>query len=93
MQKITAQLIKECKKQISKSQEQLYNIMYNDVYNLSYRHTSSKEDALEITQKAFIRIFTKIKQYKGKGEKENKNITEEKKFRAWAMRIVRNIIL
>ena len=89
-QAITTELIQACKKQNTQKQEELYNILYNDVYNLCYRHTENQDEAQDITQKIFIRIFTKIKQYKG--EKQEVNISEERKFRAWAMKVARNII-
>lgn len=49
------------------------------VYRVAYRHTSSVDSALDITQNVFLKVYRKLDKYSGSGS-----------FKAWLMRITHN---
>ena len=63
----------------SKSQSLLYKEHAPFLYGIALRYTKTEEDAKDVLQDAFIRVFEYIEQYKGEGE-----------IRAWMTRIVIN---
>ncbi|MBT9154285.1 MAG: ECF RNA polymerase sigma factor SigW [Firmicutes bacterium] len=52
------------------------------VYNLALRMTGNPEDALDISQESFIRVFRSLKTFKG-----------DSSFSTWLYRIANNIVL
>ena len=46
------------------AQKRIYEVYSTAVYNLVFRITHNKSDALDISQDVFIKVFTKIKQNK-----------------------------
>ena len=52
-----------CKNKTS-AQKKLYELFSDPVYNLILRITHKQEDALDLTQDVFIKVFTKIAQNK-----------------------------
>jgi len=46
------------------AQKRIYELFSTAVYNLVFRITHNKSDALDISQDVFIKVFTKIKQNK-----------------------------
>ena len=46
------------------AQKRIYELYSTAVYNLVFRITHNKSDALDISQDVFIKVFTKIKQNK-----------------------------
>lgn len=73
------ELIKSCKKNSLKAQEQLYNLYKDKLYVLCLKYCKNKEEAQDNLQDAFIEIFSKIKSYNGKGS-----------FEGWIKRITIN---
>ena len=55
-------LIKGCKKGDRKSQEALYNRFSSAMYGLCLQYASGEEDAQDILQEGFIKVFKKISQ-------------------------------
>ncbi|MGB3775378.1 MAG: sigma-70 family RNA polymerase sigma factor [Leeuwenhoekiella sp.] len=76
------QLIKDCKKQKTSAQEDLYRRYASMLYSVSLKYSRNREEAEDNLQDAFILIFSKIGQYSFKGS-----------FDGWLKRIVINIAL
>ncbi|MES2748517.1 MAG: sigma-70 family RNA polymerase sigma factor [Bacteroidota bacterium] len=72
-------LIKSCKKQNSKAQEELYHLYKNTLFVLCLKYCQNEAEAEDNLHNAFIEIFTNIKQFKGSGS-----------FEGWMKRITIN---
>ncbi len=57
-------LLKECKRGKSRSQEELYRRFASAMYGLCLQYASSEEDAQDIMQEGFIKVFAKLDQVK-----------------------------
>jgi len=57
-------LLKECKRGKSESQEKLYQRFASAMYGLCLQYASSEEDAQDILQDGFIKVFAKLDQVK-----------------------------
>ena len=64
----TAKLIKECLKNKKEAQHELYQLYAPLMLGVCYRYTKSIEDAEDVLQEGFIKVFTKIHQYKQEGD-------------------------
>ena len=73
------QIIEGCKVKDSRSQALLYKRYASLLFGTALRYTTCSDDAQEILQDAFLKIFDNIKMYSRKGT-----------FQAWMMRIVIN---
>lgn len=73
------QLIEGIKRGDSQCQSLFYNKHASSLYGMVLRYTRSEDDAKDVLQDAFIRIFDNIEQYSGKGA-----------IGAWMTRIVIN---
>ena len=73
------QLIQGIKRGNSKCQSLFYNQHASALYAIALRYTQSEDDAKDVLQEAFIKIFENIEQYSGFGA-----------IRAWMTRIVIN---
>ncbi len=60
--------------------EELVRLYEKRVYNMALRSTGSAEDAFDLSQEAFIRVWKSLKNFKG-----------ESKFSTWLFRIVSNL--
>ena len=61
-------LVKQCLKNNRESQKILYDRYKTVMLGVCYRYTKSVQDAEDILQEGFIKVFTKLKQYKQDGE-------------------------
>lgn len=75
-------LIKRCRKQELKAQEELYRLYAEKLFGLCLKYSSNYQQAEDNLQDGFLTIFEKISQYKGKGS-----------FEGWMKRIVINTAL
>lgn len=73
------ELIKGCRSKKLASQSSLYKLYKEQFFVLSLKYCKNREEAQDNLQDAFIEIFKRIKQYKGKGS-----------FEGWMKRIVIN---
>ena len=73
------QLIEGCRKNKRKARNKLYKLYANKYLGVCLRYTRNKTEAEDVLHDAFIKIFTKIDQYKGNGS-----------FEGWMRRIVVN---
>ncbi len=60
--------------------EQLISQYEKKVYNLAYRLTGSHEDASDVAQEAFIRVYNSLPEFRG-----------DSSFATWLYRIVNNV--
>ncbi|MCF8296681.1 MAG: RNA polymerase sigma factor [Saprospiraceae bacterium] len=75
-------LLKACKKNDRKAQKALYENYFGLMMNISMRYTKNWEEAKEVLNIAFLKIFTKIDDFMGQGS-----------FEGWMKRIVINTAL
>jgi RNA polymerase sigma-70 factor (ECF subfamily) len=62
------QLIKGCLKQNREAQRKLYELFAPSMLGVCFRYTKSLNDAEEVLQEGFIKVFTRLNQFKGDGE-------------------------
>jgi RNA polymerase sigma factor (sigma-70 family) len=75
-------IIKGCLKGDRKCQEQLYKMFSNRMFGLCLQYADNYDDACDILQEGFIKVFRKMDQYSGKGS-----------FEGWVRRIMINTAL
>tara|TARA_B110000046_G_scaffold26273_1_gene26175 strand:- start:4 stop:585 length:582 start_codon:yes stop_codon:yes gene_type:complete len=74
-----AQLIEGCINGSRKAQEDVFNAMYRRLLGVCARYAKDDDDAKDILQNGFIKVFKSIENYKGDGS-----------FEGWIKRIVIN---
>ena len=62
------QLLKECLKRKPEAQRRLYDHFAPSMLGVCFRYTKSLSDAEEVLQEGFIKVFTRLNQFKGDGE-------------------------
>ena len=72
-------LIRQCKKQELKAQEELYRLYSGRFFALCLKYSGSYEEAQDLLQDGFVKIFTGIEQFKNRGS-----------FEGWMTRIFIN---
>lgn len=82
MADISVKIIKGCQKGDGHSQEELYRLLAPGMYGLCLKYSGDKNEAKDIMQDGFIKVFQKIEQYEGKGS-----------FEGWVRRIMINTAL
>lgn len=75
-------LVRECLQQNANAQKILYKKFFPKMIAVSLRYLKNKEDASEVLNNAFLKVFEKLKQYKFEGSLEG-----------WIKRIVINASL
>jgi RNA polymerase sigma-70 factor (ECF subfamily) len=75
-------LITQCRKGSTAAFEQLVERYEKRVYNLAYRLTGNREDASDIAQEAFLKVYTSLNDFRG-----------ESSFSTWLYRVVSNACL
>lgn len=61
-------LVKECLKQNPLAQKRLYDRFAEQMLGICYRYTKSMNDAEEVLQQGFIKVFHNLHQYRSDGE-------------------------
>lgn len=59
------QLIKGCVKADRRAQEQLYQLYSSKMFAICLRYTKSQQEAEDVLQESFIKVFKQIDKYKG----------------------------
>jgi len=62
------QLIRDCQNGNAVAQKQLYETFAAGMLAVCYRYTKSMQDAEDVLQEGFIRVFRYLHQYKKEGE-------------------------
>ena len=75
-------LVKLCVQQNSNAQKMLFDKYYPKMIAICLRYLKNEEDASEVLNNAFLKVFTKLEQYKAEGSLEG-----------WIKRIVINSAL
>lgn len=75
-------IIAGCKKGKYACQEELYKLLAPKMYAVCLRYTDNQDDAKDVLQEGFIKVFDKIEQYVGKGS-----------FEGWVRKIMVNMAL
>jgi RNA polymerase sigma factor (sigma-70 family) len=75
-------LIKECLKENSQAQQQLYHQYAAKMLGVCYRYVHSLEEAEDVLQEGFVKVFLHLKKFNGNGPLE-----------AWIRRIMVNTAL
>jgi RNA polymerase sigma-70 factor (ECF subfamily) len=63
--------------------ETVVNLYAKRIYNLSYRYTCRREEAEDLTQEIFIRVYQNLKSFR----------SDSGSFQSWIMRVGRNLII
>jgi RNA polymerase sigma factor (sigma-70 family) len=61
-------LVKLCRDGNSAAQEKLYKMFYGSMMNVCLRYAKNPDDAVEVLNAAFLKIFQNIDKYVGEGE-------------------------
>lgn len=77
-----AALVARCRRGHATAFEELVARYERKVYNLAYRMTGSHEDARDITQEAFLKVYTSLRHFRG-----------DAAFGTWLFRIASNMCL
>ncbi len=75
-------LIKGCIKKDNRSQKLLYDTFSGKMYSICLRYMNSREEAQDVLQDGFIKVFTKIETFHFEGS-----------FEGWLRRIIVNTAL
>jgi RNA polymerase sigma-70 factor (ECF subfamily) len=73
------QLVEGCKNESRASQQEVFSKMYGVLFSICMRYSSDRDEAEDILQAGFIKVFKGIENYKGDGS-----------FEGWIKRIVVN---
>jgi RNA polymerase sigma factor (sigma-70 family) len=63
-----SKLLKDCLEGKTSAQHELYMLYVKSMLGLCYRYTKSMEDAEDVLQDGFIKVFKNLHQFKGSGE-------------------------
>ncbi|MDH3710419.1 MAG: sigma-70 family RNA polymerase sigma factor [Cyclobacteriaceae bacterium] len=72
-------LISRCREGRSDKQEELYLLFYNYAMSICLRYSKDREEAVEIVNDGFVKVFTKLNKY-----------ADRTSFKAWLRRIMIN---
>ena len=81
-EKLQAQIITACQRGDPHAYEQLIRCYQTQVYSLAMRMLSNPEDAADVTQETFIRVFRTIDKFRG-----------DASFSTWIYRVTSNLCL
>ena len=79
---IERELVQACRRQDRSAQRQLYELTSEKIYRLMLRMTRNADDAFDLTQDAYVRVFTQIEQFDGRSS-----------LATWVYRIAVNLAL
>ncbi len=76
-------LVERCLQGDDAAWEGILNAYGRRVFNLSYRYTGRKDEAEDLTQEIFIRVYQNLKSYR----------SDAGTFQNWVLRVGRNLII
>lgn len=79
---ISKEIVKSCIKGKRDAQKQLYHMFADKMYGVCLRYAKNEDDAKDILQDGFIKVFANLKKYSFKGS-----------FEGWVRRIIVNTAL
>jgi RNA polymerase sigma factor (sigma-70 family) len=69
-QNILDDIVKKCVKGDRKAQQELYKMYYSKMMGVCYRYTKNSEDAKDIIQDGFVKVYSNLNKYNFKGSLE-----------------------
>lgn len=63
-----SKLVKDCIREVPAAQRQLYDHFAESMLGVCYRYTKSMEDAEDVLQDGFVKVFRHLHQYRHEGE-------------------------
>jgi RNA polymerase sigma-70 factor (ECF subfamily) len=76
-------LVERCLQGDDAAWEAIVNSYGRRIYNLSYRYTSRRDEAEDLTQEIFIRVYQNLKSFR----------SDAGSFQSWVLKIGRNLII
>ena len=76
-----SQLVERIRQRDQRAMSQLYQMYIEELSSVCYRYVPSEDDAKDVLQNSFVKIFTSLKTFEYRGEPS---------FRGWMTRIVVN---
>lgn len=76
-------LVERCLQGDDAAWESMVSSFGRRIYNLSYRYTNRKDEAEDLTQEIFIRVYQNLKSYR----------SEAGSLQNWILRVARNMII
>jgi RNA polymerase sigma-70 factor, ECF subfamily len=76
-------LVERCLQGDDAAWEAIVNSYGRRIYNLSYRYTSRRDEAEDLTQDIFIRVYQNLKSFR----------SDAGSFQSWVLKIGRNLII
>lgn len=61
-------LIKDCLANDPSAQKELYELFAAQMLGVCFRYTKSMDDAEDVLQEGFVKVFRNLSQFKGEGE-------------------------
>lgn len=77
-----SELVLRCQNGERQAQYELYQRYKDWVFNIAYRMSNNRQDAEDITQKVFVRVFGKIESFRG-----------DSAFSSWLYRLAANVCI
>ena len=78
----SAQLVQACQEKDKNAFHRLVGFYHKPIYNYAYQMTGSHQDAQDVTQETFLRVYTSIDLFEGKGS-----------LTGWIYRIAANLCI
>jgi RNA polymerase sigma factor (sigma-70 family) len=69
-QNILDDIVKKCVKGDRKAQQELYKMYYSKMMGVCYRYTKNSENAKDILQDGFVKVYSNLNKYNFKGSLE-----------------------
>jgi RNA polymerase sigma-70 factor (ECF subfamily) len=76
-------VVERCLRGDDAAWETVVNQYAKRIYNLTYRYTSRRDEAEDLTQEIFIRVYQNLKSFR----------SESGSFQSWIMKVGRNLII
>jgi RNA polymerase sigma-70 factor, ECF subfamily len=69
-QHILDDIVKKCVKGDRKAQQELYKVFYSKMMGVCYRYSNNAEDAKDLLQDGFVKVFSNLNKYNFNGSLE-----------------------
>lgn len=76
-------VVERCLRGDDAAWETVVNQYAKRIYNLTYRYTSRRDEAEDLTQEIFIRVYQNLKSFR----------SESGSFQSWIMKVGRNLVI
>ncbi|MCA0425988.1 MAG: sigma-70 family RNA polymerase sigma factor [Bacteroidetes bacterium] len=67
---IDEEIVQACLRNEAKAQKALYDFFSRTMFAVCLRYCNTHEDAMDVLQEGFIKVFTRLNQFSGKGSLE-----------------------